>query len=122
MELDALRYLEPDPSGHHAVGEIRASHACREGAEGAVGTGMAVRADDDITGHHKPFFGKEGMLDAAGSAFVEVRDAVFFRKLPDHLAVLRREDILVRRKVVEDKDHLFRIEDTVRAHLVELLE
>jgi hypothetical protein len=39
---------------------------------------VAVCADDEITGDDKAFFGKQSVFYAAGSPFVEVRNAVFF--------------------------------------------
>ena len=72
MKLDALRHLEPDAARDHTVCEVRLTHACRECAERAVGARMAVGADDDVTRHDEPFFGKEGMLDAALPAFEEI--------------------------------------------------
>ena len=52
VEAEGLRDQDPGLAGHHAVEIIRTSDAGAEGPEGTVGTGVAVRAEDQLAGNH----------------------------------------------------------------------
>src|SRR5271157_117616 len=121
-KLYALRYLHPEGACHHAVGQVCASDAGCKCPDRAVRAGVAVCADHHVPGKHQSLLRQERVLDAAGTAFVKIGDAVFVRKLSDRLAVLGGDDVLVRREMVKHKHDLIAIEHAFCTHLVELFQ
>ena len=55
IEAQSLGHQDPGLAGHHAVEIIRASDAGAEGTQSPVGAGVAVRAEDQLAGHHVVF-------------------------------------------------------------------
>ena len=63
-DLHRLRDLEPDLARHHGGRQIGTADTGGKGSQGAVCAGMAVSADDQVSGENDTLFRKEGMLNA----------------------------------------------------------
>ena len=122
MEADGGGNLEPGLAGCHAGGHIRGADAGGESAQGTVGAGVAVRADDAVTGGDHTLLGKQSVLDAHFAYVVEMADAVGTGKLAALLALLGGLDVLVGDEVVEDDGDFILVENGVKAVLGELVD
>ena len=121
-ELDGGRHLEPCHAGSHAGGHIGGANAGGECAQCAVSTGVAVGADDAVTGCHNAFFGQQSVLDAHLAHIVEVEDVVLVGELAALLGLGRALDVLVGNEVVEDDGDVLFVEHAVEARLFELVD
>ena len=120
IELERGRHLEPGFARRHGGCHVRRAHARRERAQRAVGAGVRVRADYRVAGNDKPFFGKQGVLDAHFAHLEIVGYVHFVRKFAHGLALLRRLDVLVGREVVGHQRNLVAIEHAVAAEFLKL--
>ena len=121
-EFDSGGNLEPSLARCHTARHVAGADTRGECAERAVGAGVRVRADDDVTGNDETFFGKERMLYAHLSDVVEMYDFLFRAEITAHLALDRRLDILVGREMVHDHRYLFFIVNLGVAELVEFAD
>ena len=121
-ELDGGRHLEPCHAGSHAGGHIGGADAGGECAQCAVGAGVAVGADDAVTGCHDAFFGQQSVLDAHLAHIVEIEDVVLVGELAALLGLGRALDVLVGNEVVEDDGDVLFVEHAVEARLFELVD
>ncbi len=72
--LDGGGHLEPGFSRRHGGAHVRGAHAGGESAQGAVGAGVGVRADDGFAGGDQSLLRQQGVFDAHGAHIVEVVD------------------------------------------------
>ena len=121
-ELDGGRHLEPCHAGSHAGGHIGGANAGGECAQCTVGAGVAVGADDAVTGCHDAFFGQQSVLDAHLAHIVEIEDVVLVGELAALLGLGRALDVLVGNEVVEDDGDVLFVEHAVEARLFELVD
>ena len=111
LEADGLRHLEPGPACCHAYAGIRRADACREGTDAAVGAGMGVGADDEVSRADDALLGQQGMLDAHAALLEVVGDPHLMREVARDLRLLGALDVLVRAVVVGHEENLGPIED-----------
>ena len=121
-ELDGRGHLEPCHAGGHTGGHIGGANAGGECAQCAVGAGVAVGADDAVTGCHNAFFGQQSVLDAHLAHIVEVEDVVLVGELAALLGLGRALDVLVGNEVVEDDGDVLFVEHAVETRLFELVD
>src|SRR5699024_5265138 len=121
-EADGRRHLEPGHAGGHARRHVGGTHAGGKGPPGAVGAGVAVRADDAVAGGDDALFGQQGVLDAHLAHVVEVEDVVLVGKLPALLGLGGALDVLVGDEVVQDDGHPLFVEHAVKTGLLELVD
>jgi len=119
-ELDRARHLKPRLAGRHARREVGRTNAGRECAQCAVGAGVAVRADDELTGSGQTFFREQRMLDAHCADVEEVDDIVLLGELAALEALLGGLDVLIRCKMVHYERDLGVVEHLVEARLLHL--
>ncbi len=100
-DLDRFRDFEPVAAGHHRERKVGRAHAGAERSECAVGTGVAVGADNDVAGDDKPFFGQQGMLDPHIFFVEKVLHAVFLGKITADARLIGRCDVFGGNEVVE---------------------
>ncbi len=84
-------------------------------AEGAVGAGVRVAADDQLARRDQPFFGQHDVFDAAAPDVEEVLDVLLEREVFHELGELGRLRVLRRNEVILDERDLAGIEDAARA-------
>ena len=118
LEPDGLRNLEPGLAGRHSRRHISGSDPCGESPQGAIGTGMGIRSNHDISGHNKPLLGKEGVLNPHLPHIIEMTDLVLTGKFTDTLAVLGGLDVLVGDKMVHDQSDPLPVKDPLRIHVL----
>ena len=107
VEADGLGDHDPGFARDHGIEEIRAAYTGSESAQGSVGGGMGIRAEDQLAGAYIVFHHD---LVADALALIELY-IVLPGKVP-HLPVgCRRLCGIGRHVVVHDKDHLFGIRD-----------
>ena len=93
-----------------------------EGAQGAVGTGVGVRADDDFTGQRQPLFRQQGVFHAHAAHVKEVGDVVLMRKIPCSLAKLGGFDVLAGGVVIQYDGDFVLIKNLGQASLLKLAD
>ena len=120
--LYGLGHLEPGLAGRHAGGHVRGAHAGGHAAQRAVGTGMAVRADDDLARRAQALLGQQRVLDAGLADLEVVDDLLLARKGAHGLGHLRGLDVLVGREVIRHQHDLRGVKDLLGAHLVEFVD
>ena len=113
------RHLEPCLAYSHSTRHISRADACGEGSECAVGAGVGIRSDDEVSGSRKSFFGYEGVLYAHFADVVEVGYVHVSAEITAHSALLRRLYVLVGSKVVHYHRDLVFVEHAVFAELAE---
>ena len=91
-------------------------------AQGAVGAGVAVGADDKVPGDDHTLFRQQGVLDAHRAHVEEILYAFGAREVPDLLTLLGGLDVLVRHEVVHDEYDLVLVIDAIAAGLIELVD
>ena len=119
VHADGRGHLDPGLAQGHAGGDVGGAHARGEGADAAVGAGVAVRADDHVTGAHQAAFGQQGVFHAAVAAFVIVGDALLLGELAADHHLVGRGDVLLGREVVHDQGDLVLVEHAAGAHALE---
>ena len=60
--FDRRRHFKPILARYHRKSKIGAAHTGRKCPQRAVGTGVAIRADDDVTGYYEPLFRHQRVL------------------------------------------------------------
>lgn len=121
-DSDRGRNLEPTHLRHHARRHIGGAYARGEGAERAVGAGVAVRADHQIARADQTLFGQERVFDAHLTDVKEVFDVLSGGKFSRRLALLRRLDVLVGGKMIHDEGDFIAASHAGGARLVELFD
>ena len=119
-KLDGRRHLEPCLADRHAARHVGRADAGRECAQCAVGAGVGVCADDNVTGNDQSFFRQQSVFDAHLSHVVEVGDLLFAAEITAHFTLGSCLDVLVRSKVIHDHGHLILVENIVLVQFVEL--
>ena len=104
--------------GGHAGGHVRGAYAGGESAQGTVGAGVAVRADDQLAGGDQAFLRQQSVLDAHLAHVVEVGDVKATGEFPGRLAQLGGFDVLAGGVVVQYDGDLLPVEDPGEARLV----
>ena len=121
VEANGRGDLKPCLARGHTCGHIRAANTGGEGAQGTIGAGVAVCADDAVSGGDDALLRKQSMLDAHLAHVIEMADAVLAGELPAGFGLLGSLDILVGHKMVQDDDHLVLVIDPVKACFFELI-
>jgi len=121
-KFDRRRNLEPQFAREHGGGEIRAADAGGKSAQGAVGAGVAVRADDQVAGKNDALFRQQRVFDAHLSAFVEIRYAELEGELADGFALLGGVDVFVRRKMIQNQRHPVAVKNLLPAGRAEFAD
>ena len=121
LEADGLGHLEPGATGGHANAGVRGAHAGGERADAAIGAGVGVRADHEVTRHHNALLGEKGVLDAHAALFEVVGDLMLVGKVARHLGLLGALDVLVGAVVVRDQADAVAVKDA-RANLAHGLD
>ena len=118
--LDGGGHPDPQLPAADDGGHLRIPHAGGEGAHGAVGGGVAVRAEDDPAGGGQMLF--QGQLVADAVRHVEPLHAVL---ILEPAAVPEAPGIVVQAggvQVVHHDGDPLRVKDPVKAHVPELLK
>jgi hypothetical protein len=84
--------------------------AAGEGAEGAVGAGVGVGADDEFAGGDKAFLGQENVLDAHAADFPVMGYGVLFGEVAYGFGLFGRFDVFVGGEVVGDEGDFVAVE------------
>ena len=116
--FDRGRNFEPVFSGGNARGHVRGADAGGKRTQRTVGTGMAVRADDTLTGCDQALFRKQRMLNAGLSHVIEMQNPVFAGKVSGNLAELGGFNVLTGRVVVQNNGNPLRIENGFESGLL----
>ena len=95
-DLDRFRHLQPGFTADHCSSDVGAAHAGGKCAHCAIGAGVAVGADDELTSANDALFRQEAMLNAHLADFIIMLDLVGFREIADGFALLRALDVLRR--------------------------
>ena len=119
LELDGGRDLEPGAAGGKAHAGVGGTHAGREGAQGTVGAGVRVGADDEVTRHDGAGLGQQRMLDARAALLPIMGHVLLVGKIAHLLGLLGALDVLVGRIVVGHEAHAVAVEDLGGAQLME---
>ena len=122
LHADGGGHLEPRLAGGHAGGHIRGAHAGGEGPHRAVGAGVAVGADDAVSGGDDALLRQEGVLHAHLAHVEEVDDAVSAGELPALLGLLGALDVLVGDEVIQNDVHPGLVENIAKARLFKLVD
>ena len=122
IKLDCGRYLEPCGSGCHAGCEVGRTDTSGECAQCAVGTGVGVRADNQLTRTDQTFFRQERVLDAHRADVKEIDDFMLAGKRAALQALLGGLDVLVRCKVIHDQCDLGLVKYRLKAGLLQLAD
>ena len=120
-ELYRRRHLEPRLARCHAAGHIRRTDACGKGSESAVGAGVGIRADDDVSGGNKSLFWDKGVFNAHFSHVIKMGYILFTAEITAHFALFCCFYVLVRDKMIHDHCDLVSVENAVLSELCELL-
>ena len=121
-ELDGLGHLEPGLARGHAHAGIGGTHPRGERAQRAVGAGVAVGADDAVSGGDDALLRQEGVLHAHLAHVEEVDDAVSAGELPALLGLLGALDVLVGDEVIQNDVHPGLVENIAKARLFKLVD
>ena len=119
---DGGGHLEPGLARRHGCAHVRGAHAGGEGAQGAVGAGVGVGADDGLAGGNQSLLRQEGVLDAHGAHVVVVVDVELPGKGPALLALGGGLDVLVGGEVVHHQGDAALVEHLVKARGLELVD
>ena len=122
FDLDGLGHLEPGKTGCHARRHIGGTHASGEGTQSAVGTGVGVCANDDLTGGSQALLGNQGVLNAHLAHIVEVGDVVLVGKVPAPGAQLGGLDVLTGGGVVQHNGDLVLVKHRGQPRLLKLFD
>ena len=115
-DLDRFWHLQPGFTADHCSSDVGAAHAGGKCAHCAIGAGVAVGADDELTSANDALLRQEAMLNAHFADFIIMLDLVRFREIADGFALLRALDVLRRRKMVGDHSDLRIIKNGIHAH------
>ena len=107
VEAQGLGNQDPGLAGHHAVEIIGTSDPGSEGTQGTVGAGVAVRAEDQLAGHHVVL---DHDLMTYARALIE-GDPVLFGKIPHFFLGRRGLGAVAGDIVVDDPDQFGHIRD-----------
>ena len=116
-KLNGAWHFKPDLSGRHASSHVRRTHARGKCAQSPVCTGMGICADNTFPGSHNAGLRKDRMLHTGFTLLKIPGQPLLLRVLADCLRILRRLNILVRRKMIRNKYHLILVKDMIR-HLL----
>ena len=115
-------HLEPGGAGGHARGQVGGTHAGGEGAQRAIGAGMAVRADDAVAGADQSLFRKDGVFHAHPAHVEEILHIVLAGEFPHPLDLFRRFDVLVGGEVIHHQRHPALVENTAGAATLKFID
>ena len=119
-DLQRLRHLEPDQARGGGDGGVGGADAGAEAAEGAVGHGVGVGADDHHAGGDQPLLREQGVFDAAAAHLEVVLHAVLAGEVAGGLGELGGPGVFGGDKVVVDQGDAAGIPDPADAELFEL--
>ena len=122
LDLDGGGHLEPGHALGHTGSHIGGAYAGGECADRTVGAGVAVRADDAVTGGHDALFGQQRMLNAHLADIVEVEDVVFIGELAALFGLGGAFDILIGHKMVEHDVDAGAVEHRVKTGFLKLVD
>ena len=122
LDLDGGGHLEPGHALGHTGSHIGGAYAGGECADRTVGAGVAVRADDAVTGGHDALFGQQRMLNAHLADIVEVEDVVFIGELAALFGLGGAFDILIGHKMVEHDVDAGAVEHRVETGFLKLVD
>ena len=94
-----------------AAAIVRGAHARGKGSQRAIGAGVAVGSDDQVTGKDQPLLREQGVFDPHLSHFEVMDQALLPGEFAQELALLGRFDVLVGDEVIRDEDDFGRVED-----------
>ena len=110
-DLDGGGHLEPGQSSGHSRSHIGRAYASGKSAQGTVGAGVGVSADDGLTGGDQALLGQQGMLHAHLAHVIEVGNVKALGKLSGLGAQLGRLNVLAGGGVVQHNGDLVLIKN-----------
>jgi len=118
-EPHGLGHLEPELTGHHRRGEVRAADPGGKGPQSPVGAGVAVGADHEIPRSDDPLLRQQRVLDTRLADLEVVADVLFAGEIPHELALFGGCNVFVRGEVIRDKNNLLSVENPFSARFPE---